>query len=80
MQDGKHDNLMVSREETVFEMIMKELNMDSFANLDDIVPLTNTTYQKQTGDRLAICRSERDKFHVYQCVEHINCCFKIQVG
>jgi hypothetical protein len=66
-------------EDTAFEAIMKEFKMESFATLDEVEPLIDT-YQSKTGNRLAIRRSERDKYRVYQCVEHVECCFKIQVG
>jgi hypothetical protein len=79
MQDAEEANTMVS-DDTAFESILKEFNIaENFSSLDNVQPLIDV-YQQRTGNRLAICRSEKDKFRVYQCVEHSNCCFKIQVG
>jgi uncharacterized protein Veg len=81
VKDAEEEADTMVSDDTAFESILKEFNTGAeyFSSLDDVEPFIDI-YQQRTGNRLAIRRSEKDKFRVYQCVEHLNCCFKIQVG
>jgi hypothetical protein len=59
--------------------LLKELKVDSFATLQDVEPLIND-YERETGNHLVVCRSNREIFRVYQCAEHPDCPFKVHVG
>ena len=66
--------------DTVFQALLKELKVDSFARLQDVEPLIND-YERETGNHLVVCRgSNRQTFRVYQCAEHPDCPFKVHVG
>jgi Ulp1 protease family, C-terminal catalytic domain len=66
-------------EDSVWGSLLKELNIQSFASLDDVTPVIND-YQKRSGNHLAVCNSERDRFRLYRCVEHLNCTFRVHIG
>jgi len=66
-------------EDSVWDSLLKELNIQSFGSLDDVTPVIND-YQKRSGNHLAVCNSERDRFRLYRCVEHLNCTFRVHIG
>ena len=49
------------------DSLLKELNIQSF------------DYQKRSGNHVAVCCSDRYRFRLYQCVEHVNCTFRVHV-
>ena len=37
-------------------------------------------YENQTGNRLRIHRSERNKYRLYRCTAHVNCTYEVLFG
>jgi hypothetical protein len=63
--------------DAIFDKVMAEAKIDSFAEMDHINPLVEI-FEQKTGSNLRIKRSINGKFRVYQCREHINCPFEIR--
>ena len=61
------------------ETLLRDSNQQVFACLDDVNPIV-TTYEIQTGNRLRILRSERNKYRLYRCVAHVNCTYEVLFG
>ena len=73
------DSVVPFVDDYVWDSLLKELNVQSFGALDDVAPIIDK-YQKQSGNHVAVCRSNRDRFRLYKCVEHVNCTFRVHVG
>jgi hypothetical protein len=69
-------SLLGTSEETLFYKVMKEMNVEGFAILEDASPIVEA-YEVRSGNSLAIKRSKHDKLRQYRCREHIDCPFQI---
>jgi hypothetical protein len=69
-------SLSGTSEDTLFYKVMKEMNKEGFATLEDASPIVEA-YEVRSGNSLAIKRSKHDKFRQYRCREHIDCPFQI---
>jgi hypothetical protein len=59
------------------ETILQDSNMQVFACLDDVSSIV-LTYENQTGIRLRILRSERNKYRLYpRCTAHVDCTYEV---
>jgi hypothetical protein len=76
---GCISSLTTSNEDTVFQDILRELNIVEFPTLDDVGPVVEA-YEKKSGNRLSIRRSLIGEFRLYVCKEHVNCTFQIYIG
>ncbi len=74
---AEDSTLTAASSATNFYKVMKDANVDSFAEMDQINPIVEM-YEQRTGNHLRIKRSINGKFRVYQCREHINCPFEIR--
>jgi len=61
------------------ETILQDGNMQVFACLDDVSAIVST-YENQTGNRLRILRSERNKYRLYRCTAHVDCTYEVLFG
>jgi hypothetical protein len=61
------------------ETILQDSNMQVFACLDDVSSIVST-YENQTGNRLRILRSERNKYRLYRCTAHVDCTYEVLFG
>ncbi len=74
---AKDSTITAASSDTNFYKVMKDANVDSFAEMDQINPIVEM-YEQRTGNHLQIKHSINGKFRVYQCREHINCPFEIR--
>jgi hypothetical protein len=63
----------------VMETILQDSNMQVFACLDDVSSIV-PTYENQTGNRLQILCSERNKYRLYRCTAHVDCTYEVLFG
>ena len=76
---GCISSLTTSNEDTVFQDILRELNIVEFPTLDDVGPVVEA-YEKKSGNRLSIRRSLIGEFRLYVCKEHVNCTVQMYIG
>ena len=68
-----------SPQDVTMEELLKGRKVQAFASLDDVIPMVET-YEKITGNKLKISRSETNRFRLYKCCEHMNCTYEILFG
>ena len=73
------DCMTTSNEDTVFQDILRQRNIEEFSSLDDVGPVIEA-YEKKSGNRLAIRRSLFGEFRLYVCKEHVDCTYQIYIG
>jgi hypothetical protein len=77
LSKAEDSTLTAASSDTNFYKVMKDANVDSFAEMDQINPIVEM-YEQRTGNHLRIKRSINGKFRVCQCREHINCPYEIR--
>ena len=63
--------------DTALYRIMEEQQLESFKDLNDVSALIDS-YESQTGNRLRIQKSLKDRFRVYHCCVHVDCPFQVR--
>ena len=63
--------------DTALYRIMEEKQLEFFKDLNDVDVIIES-YESQTGNRLRIQKSLKDKFRVYHCCVHVDCPFQVR--
>jgi hypothetical protein len=73
------DSVFAITGDTTFYEVMREAELQCFPTLEAVNPVVEA-YEARIGNYLRIKRSINDKFHVYECCEHLECPFQICIS
>jgi hypothetical protein len=59
--------------------ILDDANIDCFSTLEEMVPFIEK-YEVRSGNHLRVQRSISDRFKQFQCMEHIDCPFRVLIS
>ncbi|KAI2489425.1 hypothetical protein MHU86_25176 [Fragilaria crotonensis] len=59
--------------------ILDDANVDCFSTLEEVVPFIEK-YEVRSGNRLRVQRSICDRFKQFQCMEHVDCPFRVLIS
>ena len=76
---GNDDSVSALSGDTAFYDLMREAKLQCFPTMEAMTPIVEA-YQTQTGNYLRIKRSINDRFHAYECREHLGCHFEIPIS